>query len=75
MVMSTDLKQNIGDIFREGTAIDRALEAAAREAVMRHRQSGQPIPVWRDGKTAMVSPDELEERLNKLTIRNAEASQ
>lgn len=73
--MSTDLKQNIGDVFREGTAIDRALEAAAREAITRHRQSGQPIPVWRDGKTTMVSPDELEERLSKLTIKRAEASQ
>jgi len=73
--MSADLKQSIGDVFREGTAIDRALEAAAREAVTRHRQSGHPIPVWRDGKTTMVSPDELEERLDKLTIKRPEASQ
>ncbi len=65
--MSTDLKQSISDIFRDGTAVDRALEAAAREAIRRHRQSGQPIPVWRDGKTVMVSPDELAHRLNKLT--------
>lgn len=72
--MSTDLKQSISDVFRKGTAIDRALEAAARDAIKRHRQSGQPIPVWRDGKTVMVSADELEERLNKLTIAGAEAS-
>ena len=65
--MSTDLKETISDIFRDGTAVDGALEAAARQAIRRHRQSGQPIPVWRDGKTVMVSPDELADRLNKLT--------
>jgi len=68
--MSTDLKQSISDVFREGTAIDRALEAAAREAIKRHRQSGQPIPVWRDGKTVMVTAEELEERLD--AVRNSD---
>ena len=52
--MSTDLKQNIGDVFREGTPIDRALEAATRAAIVRHKQSGQPMPVWRDGKTIIT---------------------
>ena len=64
--MSTDLQKSIGDVFREGTLIDRALDAAAREAIVRHKQSGQPIPVWRDGKTIMVSAAELEERLNAM---------
>jgi hypothetical protein len=64
--MSTDLKQNIGDAFREGTRIDRALEAARLQAIVRHKQSGQPMPIWRDGKTTMISAEELEERLNVL---------
>ena len=65
--MKSDLKQDISEVFRDGTAIDRALEAAAREAISRHKQSGQPIPVWRDGKTVMVAPEELAHRLNKLS--------
>jgi ATP-dependent DNA helicase RecG len=64
--MSTDLKQNIGDAFREGTRIDRALEAARLQAIVRHKQSGQPMPIWRDGKTTMISAEELEERLNVI---------
>lgn len=62
--MSTDLKQSISDVFRDGTPIDHALETAARAALVRHKQCAQPMPVWRDGKTIMISPEELEERLN-----------
>ena len=70
--MSTDLKQNIGDVFREGTPIDRALEAATRAAIVRHKQSGQPMPVWRDGKTIMISAEELEQRFNVITDKAPE---
>lgn len=62
--MSTDLKQSISDVFRDGTPIDHALETAARAALVRHKQCVQPMPVWRDGKTIMISPEELEERFN-----------
>jgi hypothetical protein len=60
MVMSTDHNKDIAAIFRDGVLIDRAIEAAAREAILRHKQLGQPVPVWRDGKTVFVSPEELE---------------
>ncbi len=56
--MSTNPRQNIDDVFREGTLIDQAMEAAERDAIVRHKQSGQPIPVWRDGKTTLVSAGE-----------------
>ncbi|MCY2989105.1 MAG: hypothetical protein NTY19_14715 [Planctomycetota bacterium] len=72
--MSTDLKQNIGDVFREGTPIDRALEAATRAAIVRHKQSGQPMPVWRDGKTIMISAEELEQRFNVIADNAPEQS-
>ena len=58
--MTTHSDQNIGAIFREGAQIGRALETAAREAILRHKQLGHPIPIWRDGKTVLVSPEELE---------------
>ena len=35
-------KKDIGRLFRERKPIDEALNAAAREAVKRHRQQGQP---------------------------------
>ena len=58
--MSTDHNKDIAAIFRDGVLIDRAIEAAARKALLRHKQLGQPVPVWRDGKTVFVAPEELE---------------
>ena len=41
--------KDITAIFREGTPIDRALAAGAREAIRRHKQAGVPMAVWRNG--------------------------
>lgn len=69
--MSTDLKQSISDVFRDGTPIDHALETAARAALVRHKQCAQPMPVWRAGQTIMISPEELEERLSLQADKGA----
>jgi hypothetical protein len=52
--------KDITAIFREGTPIDRALAAGAREAIRRHKQAGVPMAVWRNGKTVWVDAAELE---------------
>jgi hypothetical protein len=59
--MTNESKTDIGQLFRERKPIDEALNAAAREAVKRHRQQGQPLVAWRDGQTVLISPDEIEE--------------
>jgi hypothetical protein len=58
--MPTKRHIDISRLFREGTPIDRALAAAAREAVRKHKQAGLPLAVWRDGKAVWVMPDDLE---------------
>jgi hypothetical protein len=40
-------------------SISRALNEAARDAVELHRQAGIPLAVWKDGKVAFVSADEV----------------
>ena len=59
---------DIGHVFREGTAIDAAMNAAVREAVLQHRQKGLPLAVWRDGKVAWIPPDEIELGANTPTL-------
>lgn len=58
--MATEPNKDIAAIFREGVLIDRALEAATREAIRQHKQAGQPMVVWRDGKVVHISPEEME---------------
>ena len=67
--MTIDIDKDIGAIFREGVHIDCALKAAAREAILRHKQLGQPIPIWRDGKTVLVSAEELEAKLQAASSK------
>jgi hypothetical protein len=52
--------RDISRLFGERTPIDEAMSAAFREAALRHKQMGQPLVVWRDGKTVLIPPDEIE---------------
>ena len=56
-------RKGIAEIMAEGKLVDAALAAGVREALRRHRQAGQPIAEWRDGKTVWVAPDQIEERI------------
>ena len=53
------VEKDISQIVAEGDALDRAMEAAQREAVRRHRLLGIPVVVWRDGRVAVVAADEI----------------
>lgn len=59
--MANEANRDIGRLFRERKRIDEALNAAVREAVRQHRQQGQPLVVWRDGRTLLVEPEEIDE--------------
>jgi hypothetical protein len=37
----------------------KAMTAAVRDAVLRHKQLGLPVAVWRDGRVVWLSPDEI----------------
>jgi hypothetical protein len=52
--------EEIDRIARDGDAIDRALVAAYRRTVLRHRNAGVPMAFWRDGQVVEVPADEVE---------------
>lgn len=39
--------------------IEAALARAVREALLRHRQAGNPIAEWRDGRVVWLAPDDI----------------
>lgn len=51
------LRKDIGAIIRDGTAIDRAIEAARRRVVRRHKQLGVPLVIWEGGRVVEVAPE------------------
>ena len=60
MQLKETRKKSITDLFTEGTEIDRALSAAVQDALWRHKQLGNPVAVWRDGKVVLIPPEEIE---------------
>lgn len=52
--------RDIGEIIRDGTAIDRAMVKAHRRVILRHRQLGLPLVIWRDGQVVEVPPESVE---------------
>ncbi|MGA2590894.1 MAG: hypothetical protein ABSH32_13325 [Bryobacteraceae bacterium] len=52
-------EKDIGQIFRDGTAIDEALEQAYRQAIREHRASGVPMSFWENGKIVEIPADQL----------------
>ncbi len=58
--MRPDTKPDVEQLFERGTEIDEALRKAARQAREAHKQAGLPLPVWRNGETVLLSPEEIE---------------
>jgi hypothetical protein len=56
--VASEKKVPIGQLFADGRRIDAALRAAARRAVLIHERKNVPLVVWRDGRTALISPAE-----------------
>jgi hypothetical protein len=51
--------KDIAKIFAEGKLIDKALRMAVREAMLRHKQAGVPIVVWRRGKVVRIPASQI----------------
>jgi hypothetical protein len=59
-----DVNERVERAFERGTPIDEAFEEAFREAVLQHKRAGQPLVFWKDGKSILVSAEEVEAELN-----------
>jgi hypothetical protein len=57
--MKRSSDKDIGTLFRDGTAVDRAVGLAAEDAVRLHRRHGVPLVSWRDGRVVYVDPWEV----------------
>lgn len=58
--MTSTPRADIGEIIRDGSAIDRAIVAARRRVIETHRRLGVPLVVWRDGKVSEISANEVD---------------
>ena len=47
-------------LIDQGARIDRAFKKAVREALLRHKQAGNPVAVWQEGKVTLLRPEDLD---------------
>ena len=47
--------ERVADLDR----IERALRAAVRDALQRHKRDGDPVAVWREGRVVWLSTDQI----------------
>lgn len=59
--LRTPDKPDIAAAFADSATIERTLNQAVREAVLRHKRLGQSIFVWRDGRVVEIPPEEISE--------------
>ncbi|MBA2333599.1 MAG: hypothetical protein H0V90_01540 [Blastocatellia bacterium] len=46
-------------LVRHDAEIDQAFKKAVREALLKHKLAGNPVAVSRDGKVAILQPEEI----------------
>lgn len=52
--------RNPAETLRDGPALDRAIVAAHRRVILKHRLLHVPLVIWREGTVVEVSPDSVE---------------
>jgi hypothetical protein len=57
--MTTRQRDHIDEVLADKEKIKAAVESAVREAVLRHKQAGNPIVGMKDGKMVWLKPEEI----------------
>lgn len=58
--MKAEVKKDVNRILVEdGHLIDEAFKQGVRDAMLRHKQAGLPVVIYRDGKAVWVMPQDL----------------
>lgn len=52
-------RRDVTALMKDGSAVDRAVDAAFAQAVLRHRDAGVPMAMWEEGAVKMVSPFDI----------------
>lgn len=59
MTELTDPRPMPAERLEDLPRILRAMRQAVREALLRHKQAGHPLAVWRHGRVEWISPEEI----------------
>lgn len=52
-------EDEISRIFNDAEAVTTAIQAGINAALLKHKQLGNPICVWRDNKVVWIAPENI----------------
>lgn len=52
-------KDRISEILSDPERIRMAIQAGINAALLRHKQAGNPVCEWRDGKVVWIQPEDI----------------
>jgi len=58
-------RRNVYDILADEKAITRALRESVRHAMVFHKQIGNPVCVWRNGRVVWVKAEEVIKKIDQ----------
>ena len=47
-------------VFNDASAVTEAIQAGVNDALLRHKQLGKPICVWRDDQVMWIAPEDIQ---------------
>ena len=59
MAIKVKYKDKIAEAFADSERITQALAQGVQDALLKHKQAGNPIVVSRDGKIVWIKPEEI----------------
>ncbi|MBI5195902.1 MAG: hypothetical protein HZA10_06240 [Nitrospirae bacterium] len=59
MAVKEKHKDRIAEAFADPDKITKALTRGVRDALLKHKQAGNPVVVWRNGKIVWLKPEEI----------------
>ncbi len=59
MTVKEEHKDRISEAFADPEKITQALIKGVREALLKHKQAGNPVVVWKNGKIVWLKPEEI----------------
>ena len=58
--MGAQYRDKIDEALADRERITQALADGVREALKKHKQAGNPVVVWRDGKMVWLKPEDIQ---------------
>lgn len=53
-------EDKITEFFQNPMNVTRALQLGIKDALRKHKQAGNPVCIWKDGKVVWIRPEDID---------------